>query len=107
MKKSHTILVAFLSLVLFTGQSSEDVMRNFNNFEKSLTDWMRSMEKLRERLGEVEKSTQGGGQVMDRLSELNKNLNAVRTELADMTTRLNKMDVTLGSGENPMEIGRA
>ncbi|MBI5124686.1 MAG: hypothetical protein HZA70_00460 [Planctomycetes bacterium] len=102
MKKSHTILVAFLSLALFTGQSSEDVMRNFNNFEKSLTDWMRSMEKLRERLGEVEKSTQGGGQVMDRLSELSKNLNAVRTELADMTTRLNKMDTTLGSGENPM-----
>ncbi|MDI6760355.1 MAG: hypothetical protein QMD05_05975, partial [Candidatus Brocadiaceae bacterium] len=77
MKKSHTILVAFLSLVLFTGQSSEDVMRNFNNFEKSLTDWMSSMEKLRERMGEVEKGVQGGGAVMDRLSELNKNLNAI------------------------------
>ena len=102
MKKSHTILVAFLSLVLFTGQSSEDVMRNFNTFEKSLSDWMRSVEKLRERIGEVEKGTQGGGQVMDRLAELNKNLNAMRTELMDMTSRLNRMDTTLGSGENPM-----
>ncbi|MFN3466431.1 MAG: hypothetical protein ACK4WF_01855, partial [Candidatus Brocadiales bacterium] len=39
---------------------------------------------------------------MDRLAELNKNLNAMRTELMDMTSRLNRMDTTLGSGENPM-----
>lgn len=102
MKKSHTILVVFLSLVLFTGQSSEDVMRNFNAFEKSLSDWMRSVETLRQRIGEMERGMQGGGQVMDRLSEINKNLNAFRTELSEMTSRLNKMDALLGGGENPM-----
>jgi chromosome segregation ATPase len=102
MKKSHALLVAFLSLVLFTGQSSEDVMRNFSTFEKSLADWMRSVEKLRERMGEVERGVQAGGPVMDRLSEISRNLNALRTELSDMTTRLNKMDETLGGGENPM-----
>lgn len=102
MKNSHALLVAFLSLALFTGQSSEDVMKNFNAFEKSLSDWMRSVEKMRERMGEMERGIQAGGPVMDRLSEINKNLNSLRTELSDMTTRLNKMEETLGGGENPM-----
>jgi archaellum component FlaC len=102
MKRSHAILVSLLSLALFTGQSSEDVMRNFNTFEKSLADWMRSVEGLRERIGEVERATQGGGQVMDRLTEINKGLNGLRTELSNMTARLNKMEETLGGGENPM-----
>ncbi len=102
MKKSHAILVIFLSFVLFTGQSSEDVMKNFANFERSLSDWMRSVETLRQRIGELERGTQGGGAVMDRLSEISKNLNSMRTELMDMTNRLNKMETTLGGGENPM-----
>ncbi|HHT9120488.1 MAG TPA: hypothetical protein ACFYD3_08100 [Candidatus Hypogeohydataceae bacterium YC41] len=102
MKKSHAILVAFLSLALFIGQSSEDVMRNFSNFEKSFSDWMRSQEKMKERIGDLERSMQGGGQVMDRLSEISRNLNSLRNELSDMTTRLNKMEDLLGGGENPM-----
>ncbi len=104
MKKSHTILVALLSFVLFTGQKSEDVMKSFSTFEKSLSDWMQSVEALKGRIAEVEKGLQGGlgGAVMDRLSEINKNINSLRTELTDMTVRINKIETTLGGGENPM-----
>ena len=102
MKRAHTLIVALLSLFIFLGQGgqgSEDVLKNLNTFQQSLSQWMRSVEALDNRIRTLERIQQQGGgpELMKTLSEVTASVSALRKELTDSYVRLKNIEDTVGS----------
>lgn len=101
MERFYTLIVALLSLSIFLGQGSppgDDVLKNLNNFQQSLSQWMRSVETLDNRIRTLERIQQQGGtpELMKTLSEVTAGVSALRKELADSSVRLKNIEDTVG-----------
>ncbi len=113
MKLTQSLCVAFLSLALFTGASRDDVAEDFNAFQRSLMEWMRSTAAMSNKLDELEKkvnqTTGVNPELKKSLQEIADSVGALRNSLSSINARMTKVETALGGAteDNPMvKFGR-
>lgn len=108
MRGTHTLSIVLLSLVLFTGASKEEVTKGLSTFERSLTEWMRSMETLHTRLDalekKIDKDTGVSPELTNTLREIADSVGELHKNMTKFNTRLTRIEDSLGgaAAENPM-----
>ncbi|MCP4365467.1 MAG: hypothetical protein GY800_09245 [Planctomycetes bacterium] len=108
MRGTHTLSIVLLSLALFTGAAKEDITKGLSTFERSLTEWMRSMETLHKKLdaleAKVDKGTGASPELTKTLREIAVSVGELRKSMTKFNTRLTRIEDSLGgaAAENPM-----
>ncbi len=108
MRGTHALSIVLLSLALFTGAAKEDVTKGLSTFERSLTEWMRSMETLHNKLDalekKVDKKTGAPPELTKTLRKIADSVGELRKSMTKFNTRLTRIEDSLGgaAAENPM-----
>lgn len=118
MKNICTLWAIFLSLFLLivtaeTALAQKEIPSPLSQFERSLTEWMRSMDALADKVNRLEKKideTKGVSPELTRtLQEIAGSVGDLRGNLSNFNARLTRIEDALGGAtvENPMvEFGR-